>query len=270
MLDHPSVSIPIAWALKLGKFSLPSHPLYPKNTSGTRTKANPMSDPTAPQHPKSQCDPREGLWFALADQLIPFFYPGTKDPDMALSMAKSAIQAYQPETRADLANIARTIAFSMAALSLLGQAAEEPMTMPEKMRVYARAVSLNRSADQSERTMMQQRRYRHARADTPAARPPAPAPESGLTDAQIEAAVATSIMHAVGLTKTAKTEPAPVKSAPVQTAPEAPRPTVIPAAIRYTSPAPNAAQPRTAPHKENLLHHTAMPRVLEQTGAHPA
>jgi hypothetical protein len=223
-----------------------------------------MSDPTAPQHPKSQCDPREGLWFALADQLIPFFYPGTKDPDMALSMAKSAIMAYQPETRADLANIARTIAFSLAALSLLGQAAEEPMTMPEKMRVYARAVSLNRSADQSERTMMQQRRYRHARAGAPAARPPASAPEADLTDAQIATAVATSIMNAVGLTKSAKTEPAPVK-----TAPEAPRPTVNPAAIRYTSPAPNAAQPR-APHKDNLLHHTAMSRVLEQTGTHPA
>jgi hypothetical protein len=234
-----------------------------------------LSDPTAPQHPKSTFDPKDGLWLALADQLIPFFFPGTKDPDMACSMARIAILAYEPETRADLANIARTIAFSLAALSLLGQAAEEPMTMPEKMRAYARAVSLNRSADQSERTMMQHRRYRHARADAPAPRPPAPAPESNLTDAQIEAAVAKSIMQAVGLTKSAKTEPAPVKTAPVKTAPmktapEAPRPTVNPAAIHYPSPMPAAAQPRTAPHRENLLHHTAMPRVLGQTGTHPA
>jgi hypothetical protein len=229
-----------------------------------------MSDPTAPQYPKSQCDPREGLWFALADQLIPFFYPGTKDPDMALAMSKSAIMAYQPETRADLANITRTIAFSLAALSLLGQAAEEPMTMPEKLRVYARAVSLNRSADQSERTMMQQRRYRHARAGTPSARPPAPAPESSLTDAQIAAAVKKSIRDGIELAKSARTGPAPAKAAPVQTAPAAPGPIVNPSAIHYTGPVPNAAQPRTAPHKENLLHHTAMPRVLEQTGTHPA
>jgi hypothetical protein len=219
------------------------------------------SAPTAAQHRQRQLDPKLGLYFAVADQLIPFFYKGTQDADLARAMARSAIQAYGPETRADFANIARTIAFSMAALALLGQAAEEDMTMAEKMRAYGRANALNRSADQSERTMMQRRRYRHAHAE-----PEPPPPEPDIDEAEIEAAVAQAISQAINLTKSVKTDPP--RPTP---APEATKPPTRSPIIRYDNPIPATAQSRTASHRDQLLHHTAIQRLAEQTGhPHPA
>lgn len=223
------------------------------------------SAPTASEHPKSKLDPRVGLMFAIADQLIPFFFKGTGDYDMARAMARSAIEAYGPQTRADFANIARTIAFSMAALSLLGQAAEEDVTMAEKMRAYGRANALNRSADQSERTMMLRRRLRTANAEpqTPPPEPPPsepPPPEPDIDDAEIQAAVAQAVAQAINLTNTSKTKPATPE-------PE----TIKPAAIRYDSPRPDTAQPRNASQKDQLLHHTAIHRLAGETALpHPA
>lgn len=218
------------------------------------------SAPTASEHPKSKLDPRVGLMFAIADQLIPFFFKGTGDYDMARAMARSAIEAYGPQTRADFANIARTIAFSMAALSLLGQAAEEDMTMAEKMRAYGRANALNRSADQSERTMMLRRRLRTANAEPQTPPPEPPPPEPDIDDAEIQAAVAQAVAQAINLTNTSKTKPATPE-------PE----TIKPAAIRYDSPRPDTAQPRNASQKDQLLHHTAIHRLAGETAfPHPA
>ena len=144
-----------------------------------------MSTPAASSKALPYLDPEVGLMFGIADQLIPLFKIGTIDVPLAREMAVSAITAYAPETRADYVNIARTIALSMAALSLLGTAASQDMTMPEKMRTFGRANALNRSADQSERTMMQRRRYQ--RANPPGEQPDheseAPAPKGATTDA---------------------------------------------------------------------------------------
>jgi hypothetical protein len=107
--------------------------------------------------------------FAAAHHLLPLFRIGTIDDRLARQMAVSAIEAYHPETRADYVNVARIIAFSMTALALLGKTASPDMALPEQMRAYARANALNRSADQSERTMMQRRR--HQKANPPAEQP---------------------------------------------------------------------------------------------------
>jgi hypothetical protein len=197
--------------------------------------------------------------FAIADQLIPFFLKGTGDYDMARAMARSAIEAYGPQTRADFANIARTIAFSMAALSLLGQAAEEDMTMAKKMGAYGRANALNRSADQSERTMMLRRRLRTANAEPQAPPPEPPPPEPDIEDAEIQAAVAQAVAQAINLGKIEATHAATSPN------PEATSPPII----RYDAPRPDTVRPPS--HKDQLLHHTAIHRLAEQTArAHPA
>jgi hypothetical protein len=107
--------------------------------------------------------------FAAAHHLLPLFKIGTIDDRLARQMAVSAIEAYEPQTRADYVNVARIIAFSMTALALLGKTANPNMPMPEQMRAYGRANALNRSADQSERTMMQRRRLQ--KANPPGERP---------------------------------------------------------------------------------------------------
>jgi hypothetical protein len=116
-----------------------------------------MSEPTLPP-----INPRLGLMFAAAHHLLPLFKIGTIDDRLARQMAVSAIEAYEPQTRADYVNVARIIAFSMTALVLLGKTVNPDMPMPEQMRAYGRANALNRSTDQSERTMMQRRRLQKA------------------------------------------------------------------------------------------------------------
>ena len=108
-----------------------------------------MSNPPASNETSPPIDPKIGLILTAAEHLIPLFQSSAIDIPLARKMAFSAIEAYRPETRADFVNVARTIAFSMAALALLGQAASQDMTMPEKMRAFGRANALNRSADQS-------------------------------------------------------------------------------------------------------------------------
>ena len=111
-----------------------------------------MSDPanpTASNRPLSPAEAQTCLMFIAARGLVPLFKIGTVDTDSALRAAASAIEAYRPETRADYVNIARTIAFSMAAVTLLGQAAAADIPMPQKMHAYGRANALHRSADQS-------------------------------------------------------------------------------------------------------------------------
>ncbi len=66
----------------------------------------------------------------------------------------------------------------MAALALLGRGATDDMTITEKLRSYGRANVLNRSAEQSERSMMQRRRL--GLALSRAGLPTQSGPETGL------------------------------------------------------------------------------------------
>jgi hypothetical protein len=159
-------------------------------------------------NPASTVDPQAGLRLAVGEHLIPLFRLNGYDSNVARYMAHAALDAYYPEIRADFVNAARTIAFSMAAIALLGKAVSSPdLTMAEQMQAYTRASALNRSADDSERSMMQRRKYHQAnpqpeprplpnlpRQPEPVAnRQPEPKPEPELgprTRAEIDAQVA--------------------------------------------------------------------------------
>jgi hypothetical protein len=220
-----------------------------------------------------------GLLLGIANELIPLFTHGNMDRANARSMALSALQAYQPETHADYVNIARTIAFSMSALALLGHAAAKDVPMPEKLRAFGRANALNRSADQSERTMMQRRSYHQAQAPASST---APAPDPYLDDATAQALVAEAVAAARAEIQAAeaKTNPLETKSpeaapspavaravplAAIQAALHPQRPTeATPAAIRYNPPNPVPRQagmspsPGTSPYKDGPLLHSAI------------
>ena len=223
----------------------------------TSPEAKPASSPTRP------LDPQIGLMFTAADHLIPLFRTGSIDVALAREMAISAIEAYHPETRADFVNAARTIAFSMAALTLLGLAASRDMPMPEKMRAYSRANALNRSADQSERTMMQRRRYHHANPPDhqPDPETEAPADDAPIDEAEMQAAVAVAMNEYLAICppkKSAATEPHAATAQPQAGSPAS--------AIRYTGATPDAAPPQRDTQETGLPRQTAMPHLMEQTG----
>jgi hypothetical protein len=196
-----------------------------------------------------------------AEQLMPLFEVCATDDDAAHSMALSAIAGYAPESRADYVNIARTIAFSMAALTLLGHAtADVTMMPPEKMRAYGRANALNISADQSERTMMQRRKYHHAHppAKLPAwmdpcaepAKPEPPIDDAGVAEAMRE------YINTTGKPKAPVSEPAAAPNHESVASPVQPRAT----AIHYNAPKPGTARSK----KASLLQNCAMPCIAEQ------
>jgi hypothetical protein len=240
-----------------------------------------MPDPTPSSSliPSNQTlpsiDPRIGLMLTLADLLVPLFKTGSIDTALAHQMAVSAIEAYHPQTRADFVNIARTIAFSMTALALLGATASPDMTMAEQMRACGRANALNRSADQSERTMLHRRRCQQASSH---AGQPAPVPEPPLTDtqiaeAEIQAEIA-SIMQqylatrpATAVTPASATAPTPRPATPLATQAGKPLQPSAVAAIRYSVPGSEASHPRTGSYRELLLQHSMIQRGLGQASA---
>jgi hypothetical protein len=158
--------------------------------------------------------------------------------------------------------------------------------MPEQMRAYGRANALNRSADQSERTMMQRRRLQ--KANPPGERPdligpnpttpnpaipdPATTPDpTDIADAEIAAAVA-GLMKEYQSATIATPAPAAASQAPTQ------RPVAIPLHYNHPTPVvplppqsiPQASPPRTTSYKQELLQTSAMQRAPGQAGApHP-
>jgi hypothetical protein len=212
-----------------------------------------MSTPQTADQALPPVDPKIGLMFSVADLLIPLFKTGSIDVKLARRMAVSAIEAYQPETRADYVNIARTIAFSMSALALLGKAAAADLTPAETMRTFSRATALNRSADQSERSMMQRRRYLNA--NPPPEQPPAATPESTTEDALIHAAITDAMKDYLAnkpstATKTAST-PTPSPKTALQHPPETSR--------QAPDPLPRPAMPKHGLPDTNRLHPSALP-----------
>jgi hypothetical protein len=228
-----------------------------------------MSTPAVPDA-FSPIDPRSGLIVRVAEQLVPLFRGPTIDLPLARKMAFSAIGAYEPESRADFVNAARTIAFSMAALALLSQAATEDLTLTEKMRVLSRANVLNGSADRSERMMMQRRRYQHANppAELPDWLDPGPEPveaDTALDEAELEAAVAEAVSAHLAQFNAAKPETVPQTPTPESHA------TIDPvepdAAIRYSSPRMDSGRRESAPHRDGVSGNSAIPRAVRETGA---
>jgi hypothetical protein len=220
-----------------------------------------MSNPTMSDLP---IDPQIGLMVSAAERLIPLFESPAVDHSLARRMAVSALYAYKPETRADFLNAARIIAFSMAALALLGKAASSDMAMPEQMRAFGRANALNRSADQSERTMMLRRRYDKANPQTEQPpREPAP-PDTQLDEAGVQAEIDGIMKEYLAACETRAPEPTAPKATPapeiVKMQPQAAKPA---SAIRYSVP---LSQPAATSLKQALLQQSAMPPAVQQGG----
>jgi hypothetical protein len=210
-----------------------------------------MSEPLPP------INPAIGLMFTAADLMIPIFIKAAMgDAALARQMALIAIEDYQPTTRADYVNLARTIAFSMASIALLGQAASPDMALPEKMRALGRANALNRSADQSERTMMQRHRFQHAKpgakpADLGAAAHAAQAAAPQISDADLEASIAEAMKEYLASCTQPKGRDAAPETTPVVSRIELPGATPI-AAVHNRRPEPS--------NKTHLLQSSAMQR----------
>ena len=241
-----------------------------------------MSDPTPSSSPT---DPKTALMVVAASHLVPLFRIGSIKYRDAHKMAMSAIAAYHPESRSDYVNIARTVAFSMAALALLAKATAADTPMPDLMRVYGRANALNRSADQSEQTMIRRRAYHAANPpeELPAWMDPGledPQPDAPADDAIIQAAVAEAMREynaAVTSTQPETPPPEPILTAatpsPDANQPAtaihhaAPTPRVNPQSPRPTASIVLTDQPRGAPYKTTLMQNTAIPPVaIRSTG----
>ncbi len=252
-----------------------------------------MSSPAArdtvePCRTPSDIDPALGLMVGVADHLVPLFATVGIGIPLARRMALSAIEAYEPRTRADYVNVARTIAFSMSALALLGKAAAPDMSMAEKMRAFGRANALNRSADQSERTMMQRRHHQQttvragdASSAHPAPRRSEPEPDLVLDDDQVDAAVAEAMAVALGQARaTAMSNSASHPTAPARpteaseiAAPPPEHPATMTrtaaAAIHGNSPTTDGGHLQIAPHhlryQQRVSGHNATPQATGQS-----
>ncbi|HEY1412177.1 MAG TPA: hypothetical protein VGF36_08550 [Rhodopila sp.] len=184
-----------------------------------------------------------------------------------------AIQAYQPETRADCVNAGRTIAFSMAALALLGHAASEDMEMPEKLRVLGRANALNRSADQSERSMMQRRRYLRTKTSDEQPHPLSmpSEPTSEFDEAHVKAAMAEAINEYRAACAQRPAEAPAAESNPAsQTVTPQPVPAINPLLRSAKAPGPTiqesvvhraAAKPPSTSYRQRLMQASTMSKT---------
>jgi hypothetical protein len=111
--------------------------------------------------------------------------------------------------------------------------------MPEKLRILGRANALNRSADQSERSMMQRRRYLRAKAagelPHPLSMTSEPTPE--FNESHIKAAMA----EAISEYRAARAQRPAEAAAPPQSA------------IHQ-----GTAKPRSASYRQRLMQHSTM------------
>jgi len=222
-----------------------------------------MSNPTQAAQKPYAIDPQLGLMAVAAEHLTAVFEIGPVGHSLANSMAVSALRAYQPETHADFVSAARIIAFSMAAVALLGKAAAQDMEFPEQMRAYGRANALHRSANQSERTMMQRRRdqRRDAAAEQDG---PRPAPRDARADAAAVEAGVTEVMREYrAACPPKKAETVVASRAPVAGKSAVLQPPAVPSAsaIRSSVAMPQAGPATSAPFKEALLRQSAIHRA---------
>lgn len=207
-------------------------------------------------------DTEFGLLFVTADRLAPLFLYGTMSQSDARAIAMDAVTAYSPETRADYFNVARTIAFSMAGVALLGKTAGTDMSLKDKMRTYDRANALHRSANQAERTMILRHRPGKAKpqpeAPTRAESKPqtAPTPQSQRAELGPEfEAIMEAVEETLVIQRAQNPQPAPAQAA---------KPARPPAITVTNFPAGALGSVQS---KEALLSQTAMSSVMTATSA---
>jgi hypothetical protein len=207
--------------------------------------------------PDPTTDLLDPLLCQVADRIAPLFETGRADKADARATAISALLAYDPKSRADFVNIARILAFSIASLVALGLAAAEDLPPAQRMRYFGRANALNRSADQTERTMLQRRREQHANPPAPVAATPSQKTADTLQD---EAALDAAVDEAMALYRA--TIPPRATNKP-ETQAARPNPMQADTVLRT----PGSGQRPTTPYRQTLLNGSAMPHV--GGGAHP-
>ncbi len=192
----------------------------------------------------------------VAERITPLFETGSTDKADARAAAISALAAYDPKSRADFVNIARIIAFSIASLAALGLAAAEDLPPAQAMRYFGRANALNRSADQTERTMMQRRREQRTNRSAPVAATPNQQTANQRTASTLQdgAAFDAAVDEAMALYRATI---APRATTKLGTQAVRPHPMQSEALLRT----PGSSQRSTTPYRQTLLNGSAMPHV---------
>jgi hypothetical protein len=98
--------------------------------------------------------------------------------------AAETLEAYRPQTLADLINIAQVIAFGLAAIGSLSQSMEDNISLSMTLRLRSNANACNRSAEKNRRAL------ENSRAEPGFAQSLKPNPENEHNEAELVAAVA--------------------------------------------------------------------------------
>jgi hypothetical protein len=189
-----------------------------------------------------------GLIDRLANLLAPQFVTNSDDFPVARIMAGRTMASYQPGSQADFINVARTIAFSLSALSVLGLAATADMPPALRLRYFDKAVMLNRGADQSEHAMEKRRRYQASASSGPPAI--AAARQAAMTQEEMAAqgaAIDAAIAEVMKEYQARYSSEAPDNGAPASDTADAPAPVVVQAAVPQSGTGQGAATARPVP-----------------------
>jgi hypothetical protein len=82
------------------------------------------------------------------------------DMEAARNAAAAILNAYRPQTEAELRLAARIVSFNLQALEALAQAADPETSLTRVLRLRTGAVSLSREAEKAERRLEQLRKAR--------------------------------------------------------------------------------------------------------------
>jgi hypothetical protein len=125
-------------------------------TPGAATHGAATSEAAVPVRTQARrFEPDLGLVYSIADRLAPLFMGDGRDFSFGIQAALDTLIAYGPRRRIDYADVARHVAFTLASLSAIGQAATPGMADDEQCRYLSRASTLSRAADQARRALDQ-------------------------------------------------------------------------------------------------------------------
>lgn len=86
----------------------------------------------------------------IANRLVPLFLTPNGTPEAAKAAATHAINAYRPETPADILRVARILALSFAAIAAAAQAEAKDLSSTQRLHYWTKTNTLSRSAAQAE------------------------------------------------------------------------------------------------------------------------
>ncbi len=145
--------------------------------------------------------------------LMPFFSGTAVDRKVIMESILETLGDYRPTTRVELLQAAQVIALSMSSLDSLGEAFSTELTASMRLRLRGGANALNRSAEQTLRSLDK----RQAAEPVEAAQPPDPLPiDPPMQDAELPPVQPPTPIRAQSATPTPArpATPAPTQSHP--------------------------------------------------------